>query len=552
MCISRILFPMATVFFLLAALTSNAATIIVPSEQPTIQAGIDAASDGDTVLVKTGTYTGIGNRNISYSGKNIVVKSEDGPESTIIDVEMAICTGAVGFSDGEDSTAVLEGFSIINCISDAVWSINSSPTIRGNVFYDNDLCCVFDHIEGHIGAAIYCREFGHPVIKNNTIYVSGGFGISLCTEATVSDNWIEGDTGIGIFFNASWDSCIIERNVIKGFKDNSCVCSETTEFDRGTGIKAWIDPQSKFSITENTIIDAQVGIDLYNKGAATIARNILSGIQCASLVLDTSVYALDATVEYNDFFDLNDSCIYLIPPGSEDMAAHFMGLDGNFSADPMFCNPLNGDYHIAFNSPCAPDNNLCACPIGALGVGCGSNRTTISPNVMSAIDAYTYGTVFANVNIFNIEEGYSIYDIDTSTVMINDSISPINFEYQTADPAGEVLNMSFSKSEFVLGYMPLWDTTIQVYTIKGLFNGNTEFSTFGWIKFIGHRSGDANGDGLLNIFDITYLITYLYLNGPRPLILDAVDVNSDNIVDIFDLTYLVSYLYLQGPEPVHR
>jgi len=84
----------------------------VPSDQPTIQAGIDASVNGDTVLVADGTYTGVGNRGIRYNGRIIVVKSENGPDSCVID-----CQGLDGgfiFRSGEPPAAILDGFTIIN------------------------------------------------------------------------------------------------------------------------------------------------------------------------------------------------------------------------------------------------------------------------------------------------------------------------------------------------------------------------------------------------------------------------------------------------------
>lgn len=61
--------------------------------------------------------------------------------------------------------------------------------------------------------------------------------------------------------------------------------------------------------------------------------------------------------------------------------------------------------------------------------------------------------------------------------------------------------------------------------------------------------GDANGDRVINLFDIAYLIYYLYLSGPPPENFDVCDVNNDGELNIFDISFLISYLYLGGSAP---
>ncbi|KPJ58265.1 MAG: hypothetical protein AMJ46_14445 [Latescibacteria bacterium DG_63] len=59
--------------------------------------------------------------------------------------------------------------------------------------------------------------------------------------------------------------------------------------------------------------------------------------------------------------------------------------------------------------------------------------------------------------------------------------------------------------------------------------------------------GDCNGDGRITIADATYLVAFIYRNGPIPL--GQGDVNLDGRTTIADATYTVSYIYRSGPPP---
>lgn len=61
--------------------------------------------------------------------------------------------------------------------------------------------------------------------------------------------------------------------------------------------------------------------------------------------------------------------------------------------------------------------------------------------------------------------------------------------------------------------------------------------------------GDVDGSEAINILDITFLINFLYKEGPAPQFPDAANVNNDAAVNILDITYLISFLYLEGLEP---
>ncbi len=115
-------------------------------DAPTVQAGIDSAAIGDTVLVMPGRYY----ENLNYNGKNIVVRSQAGPEVTILDGSHKRGSVVV-FRNGEGRGAVIEGFTITGGVGDlmdgatgddyrmggGVLILYCGPTIRGNVIEKN-------------------------------------------------------------------------------------------------------------------------------------------------------------------------------------------------------------------------------------------------------------------------------------------------------------------------------------------------------------------------------------------------------------------------------
>ena len=101
----------------------------VPEHYPTIQQALNAAWDGDSVHVSSGTHSGPNNRNLNPAGKDLFVYSGDGPLAATIDGSGA-GKGFI-FGSGETTNFVLDGFRFQATTDAAIDCFNgSSPTIR--------------------------------------------------------------------------------------------------------------------------------------------------------------------------------------------------------------------------------------------------------------------------------------------------------------------------------------------------------------------------------------------------------------------------------------
>ncbi len=181
-----------------------AAVVQVPSDQPTIQDGIEVVNDGDMVLVADGIYSGEGNINIDFKGKQITVKSQNGPEETIINCLGTPDTRGFIFQNKETNDTVLEGFTIKNSIHDeggGIYFNHSSPTIKN--------CNIIEN-KGRIG--IYGYNSDARIINCKISNNGQGSGVAFYGETISMEGLILRDT----ISKPSLISCVISENTGSG------------------------------------------------------------------------------------------------------------------------------------------------------------------------------------------------------------------------------------------------------------------------------------------------------------------------------------------------
>ena len=337
--------------FILLSSALYSTIINVPTPYTSIQAGIDAAANADTVLVQPGTYV----ENINYNGKLITVASlylttadTSYISSTIIDGNSS--GSVVTFTSGEDSTAVLCGFTITNGSysgGGGIYCSNASPSLINLMISGNSS-------QSSSGGGIHCRNNSNPslenvIISNNTAQYGGGI---YCHSSSPSFKYVTilGNTAerAGGIYCQSNSNPNLEYVTISG---------NTATVDYGGGIFCMFDssPSLEYvTISDNYANTFGGGISCYlncfpSLTNVTITDNIASdggGIYCYN-----SIVYLTNSISWNDepeefyFHSGQVNATY------SDIQSGYVGT-GNISSDPLFINPSSGDYHLQLTSPC--------------------------------------------------------------------------------------------------------------------------------------------------------------------------------------------------------
>jgi predicted outer membrane repeat protein len=402
------MYRLLIILLILIAASAQATTVAVPGDALTIQAGIDLAAVGDTVLVAPGTYDGPGNYNIDFGGRDIVLLTPAGPDSTIILVNGSAAQPRRGFifRTGETTEARVEGFTVLNGHHEAqyqgggaVWITNSSPTFVNCRFegcygywggairlaysaavFQN---CRFENNSASHGGAVYCQDqsdanFHECTFKGNRAEEGGGVVFRWCFAPVVTNCVFDGNAasrfGGGILTKEGAAPLIEHCNLLRNQADTG-----------GSGLYVH-----------------------YTSGPPTVNNCIIAyGHDAPGVTADTGFF----------------SCCNIVGHSSEDIegsVAQQLGQDGNISLPVRFCGWSRADYYLSEESPCAPENNVCGELIGLRGVGdCAPEYRTWrvnpegtgdAPTIQAAIDsALDHDTVMLAPGVYAGEGNRDIH-----------------------------------------------------------------------------------------------------------------------------------------------
>jgi hypothetical protein len=334
--------------------------LLVPSEYSSIQDAINASEDRDTILVAPGTYT----ENINFMGKNIIIGSYGmiyGSEEMFM--HQTIIDGGgngsvVTVTSGEDSSAVLHGFTIQNGASDFGGGImieSSEPTFEYLLINNN---------QADYGGGVYARYdcapvFNYVSVIENTAGQGGGMRFRdnanpLISNCTIKWNTSSGEGG-GIYCNNA-DPKIVYTSIVANIANEG-----------GDAIYLKINCDANF--TNTTIV-----------GNGNLENDISSTVfcitNCSLLLTNTIIWENHGlAVEFSSTSNPNSVSVNYcdIEGGQGGITTNDNGsiswLPGNIEVDPLFCNSWDWNFALAENSPCvgAGENNA---DMGAFGIGC--------------------------------------------------------------------------------------------------------------------------------------------------------------------------------------
>jgi len=373
--------------FLVKVRRDLAKNLLVPSEYPTIQAALDTSIAGDTILVASGTHFGNGFRDLYWSNHWFVLKSEEGPENTIIDLGEGEGDRRFLYMDyyADYSRIVIEGFTFYNSYSmDGAGSVfyfdGAAPTVTD---------CVFDK---NYGSAIYCMNANPTItdcrfVDNHTFSYGGAVYCYSSSSPTFTNCSFKGNSasyGGGAIFSTyysypEFNYCTFDDNSAAAYGGGAVMCGGWS--DVALYYCTMVNNSGKYGGAVYLHEMGETGDISKQPDAMAAGRNGGNYIEHCIIAFGTeggAVYRDPSTPS------LYISCCDIYSNEGGDWVGDisgYLGVDGNICLDPQFCDAPAGNYMLMDTSPCVAANNSCG-QMGTLGVGCQTLQLVVEPDAL--------------------------------------------------------------------------------------------------------------------------------------------------------------------------
>ena len=242
--------------------TANAATAIyVPDDYLAIQAAVNAASSGDTIIVRDGTYT----ENVDVN-KQLIIQSENGAGSTIV---QAANPNDHVFEVTADYVTI-SGFTVKGTTGLGIAGIY----LGGNSLDNVGQCHILDNIIANNTHGIELYKASSNTLISNT-FIGDGLHVVYSYQNTVSNNTVNGKALVYLenASNALISDTANTGQVVLVNCDNITI-RDLNISNTSIGIELWGTTNSL--IENNTVSNSLYGINLHSSDNNTLSNNYAS------------------------------------------------------------------------------------------------------------------------------------------------------------------------------------------------------------------------------------------------------------------------------------